>query len=167
MAEEIDLTELVRRHQASVWRYLRFLGCPEALADDLTQETFLKLLEPPPEQPSRSQTSAWLRTVARNHYLMALRRSSKLESVENIDELDAAWESSEGNDEGESYRLALRECLKTLAERARRAIDLQYSSEASRADIARSLGMDPEGAKTLLRRAREHLRHCIEKRLRP
>ena len=38
-----QLTEdLIRRHQSGVWRYLRFLGCPPELADDLTQEAKLQ-----------------------------------------------------------------------------------------------------------------------------
>jgi len=28
--------EIIETHQAGVWRYLRFLGCDEAQADDLT-----------------------------------------------------------------------------------------------------------------------------------
>ena len=37
----LDLAELVREHQADVWRYLRYLGADGHDADDLTQETFL------------------------------------------------------------------------------------------------------------------------------
>ena len=164
MDEELDAASLVRTHQAAVWRYLRFLGCDEALADDLTQETFLKLLEHPPELRGHVETSAWLRTVARNNYMMSLRKGSKTVNVEEFEALEMVWEQREADDEGEGYKLALRDCLKTLAERARKAIELQYSNEQSRNDIAGALGMDPEGAKTLLRRAREHLRKCIEKR---
>lgn len=164
MAESLDAASLVRTHQAAVWRYLRYLGANEALADDLTQETFLKLLEHPPELRGHVETSAWLRTVARNNYLMALRKNSKTVSVEEFEQLDVVWQQHESDDEGESYRAALRECLKTLGERARRAIDLQYAAEQSRADIAGALGLDPEGAKTLLRRAKEQLRKCIEKK---
>ena len=164
MAEPLDAASLVRTHQAAVWRYLRYLGANEALADDLTQETFLKMLEHPPELRGQVETSAWLRTVARNNYLMALRRNSKTVSVEEFEQLDVVWQQHEGDDEGEGYKAALRECLKTLGDRARKAVELQYASEQSRADIAGALGLDPEGAKTLLRRAREQLRKCIEKK---
>lgn len=164
MDEPLDAASLLRTHQAAVWRYLRYLGADEALADDLTQETFLKLLEHPPEVRSHIETSAWLRTVARNNYLMALRKVSKWVSVEEFEQLDVVWQQHEGNDEGESYKAALRDCLKTLADKARRAVELQFVAEQSRADIAGALGMDPEGAKSLLRRAKEQLRKCIEKK---
>jgi DNA-directed RNA polymerase specialized sigma24 family protein len=58
--------QLVRMHQASVWRYLRYLGASAELADDLTQETFLQLLRAPFVEQSPASTAAWLRTVARN-----------------------------------------------------------------------------------------------------
>ncbi|CAG0961242.1 ECF RNA polymerase sigma factor SigM [Planctomycetaceae bacterium] len=164
MADHLDAASLVRTHQAAVWRYLRYLGADEAMADDLTQETFLKLLEHPPELRGHVETSAWLRTVARNNYLMALRRGSKTVNIEEFEQLEVVWQQHEGDDQGEGYKTALRDCLKTLAEKARRAIELQYAAEQSRADIAGALGLDPEGAKTLLRRAREHLRKCIEKK---
>ena len=54
----VSVTEaLVRRHQVGVWRYLRFLGCPPELADDLAQDTFLALMRHPPEDrgPGHSQ----------------------------------------------------------------------------------------------------------------
>lgn len=164
MAEHLDAASLVRTHQAAVWRYLRYLGADEALADDLTQETFLKLLEHPPQLRGHVETSAWLRTVARNNYLMALRKGSRTVSVEEFEQLDAVWQQHEGGDEGQSYKAALRECLKGLSEKARRAVELQFKDEQSRADIAGALGMDPEGVKTLLRRAKEQLRHCLEKK---
>ena len=42
---ELDAAQLIREHQAGVWRYLRVLGCSRELAEDLTQETFLAVLE--------------------------------------------------------------------------------------------------------------------------
>jgi RNA polymerase sigma-70 factor (ECF subfamily) len=72
-----DLAELVRLHQAGIWRYLRFLGCDEARADDLTQETFLAVHRRPFHQRGEAATAAYLRTVARHQYLMALRHDRR------------------------------------------------------------------------------------------
>jgi RNA polymerase sigma-70 factor (ECF subfamily) len=72
-----DLAELVRLHQAGIWRYLRFLGCDEARADDLTQETFLAVHRRPFHQRGAAATAAYLRTVARHQYLMALRHDRR------------------------------------------------------------------------------------------
>ena len=72
-----ELSDLVQAHQAGIWRYLRFLGCEAAQADDLTQETFLALHARPPADRSAEATSAYIRTVARNLFLMSLRRSRR------------------------------------------------------------------------------------------
>ncbi len=76
-----DLADLVRDHQASIWRYFRFLGVQAEEADDLTQETFLAMAksirQSKFEQRSPGETAAYLRTVARNQLLMVRRRQER------------------------------------------------------------------------------------------
>lgn len=72
-----DLAELVRSHQSGVWRYLRFLGADESLADDLTQETFVSVWKKPFVEHSPAATGSYLRTIARNLFLMSLRRRKR------------------------------------------------------------------------------------------
>ena len=43
----MDAKALIESHQAELWRYLRYLGCDAAEAEDLTQETFLAALSGP------------------------------------------------------------------------------------------------------------------------
>ena len=45
---------LVRRYQAHVWRFLRHLLGDAALAEDVTQETFLRLYQRLPSFAGRS-----------------------------------------------------------------------------------------------------------------
>jgi RNA polymerase sigma-70 factor (ECF subfamily) len=165
MNQAMDLAELVRLHQAGVWRYLRFLGCEPSLADDLTQETFLTIHRSPFEQRSTQATCCYLRTVARNLFMAALRRSRREPAVEDLDRAERVWQRFAGDDGGESYLDALRECVGSLDGRARQAIDLRYQDDRSRAEIATALDLGEEGVKALLRRTREVLRRCVEKRL--
>jgi DNA-directed RNA polymerase specialized sigma24 family protein len=60
---------------------------------------------------------------------------------------------------------ALRDCVEQLESRSRMAVDLQYRVEAGREAIAAALGMKPDGVKTLLRRVRQVLRECVERKL--
>ncbi|HRJ79073.1 MAG TPA: sigma-70 family RNA polymerase sigma factor, partial [Planctomycetota bacterium] len=71
----LDVEALIVAHQAGVWRYLRYLGCDRAQADDLTQETFLQVLRHGFEQRGERETAAYLRKVARNCFLMSVRRT--------------------------------------------------------------------------------------------
>jgi RNA polymerase sigma-70 factor (ECF subfamily) len=160
-----NLEELVQVHQAGVWRYLRFLGCDESQADDLTQETFLSVHRSPFEPRAPEATSAYLRTVARHLFLMALRRRNRQPAVEDLELADEVFVAFHRDDSGEAYLDALRECLEGIQGRARESIDLHYRDGRSRAEIASRLEMTEDGVKSLLRRTREALRRCVEQRL--
>jgi RNA polymerase sigma-70 factor, ECF subfamily len=160
-----DVARLVQSHQAGVWRYLRALGCDPSLAEDLTQETFLAVLEKPFADFNPAATAAYLRTVARNLFISFQRRASRQVSVADLDELDVDWSRWAGDDAGQHLLTSLQECLKSLGDKARQAVELRYKAEASRAGIAASLGMSEDGAKNLLQRAKQALRECIERKI--
>lgn len=162
--EPVELGDLVHAHQAGIWRYLRFLGCDSSQADDLTQETFLAIQAKPPQERSAGATSAYVRTVARNLFLMSLRKARRQAIVENIELIEEVWQRFAADD-GEAYRDAMRDCVETLEGRARQAIDLFYRDQRSRSEIARELAMTEDGVKSLLRRTREILRKCVEKKV--
>jgi RNA polymerase sigma-70 factor (ECF subfamily) len=74
MAGDLDAFErLVRGYQAHVWRFLRHLLGDAALAEDVTQETFLRLYQRLPTFAGRSRFSTWVFRVARNAGIDALR----------------------------------------------------------------------------------------------
>ncbi len=58
------LSEFIRRTQADVWRFVSRLAHP-SLADDLTQETYLRVLSALPAFEGRSSARAWLVAIAR------------------------------------------------------------------------------------------------------
>jgi RNA polymerase sigma-70 factor (ECF subfamily) len=167
----IDLTDLAKGHRLGIWRYLRFLGCDDAAADDLTQETFLAVARGTANGGPVRDVTAYLRGVARNLFIKHLRRSRREPPVEELDIAQAAeaeeiWRQFAGDDGGESWLAALRECVDRLTGRGRQAIDLCYRDELSREQIARRLDMTPDGVKTLLRRTRQLLRGCVERKVR-
>ena len=160
------MAALVRAHQAGVWRYLRFLGCDPTEADDLVQETFLAVFRKEFEQRSAGQTSAYLRAVARNRFLMARRKQRNTPSALDLDAAEAVWARIAGEDGLSDSLVALSDCLQVAVDsRARQALDLQYRDRASRTEIAAALEMGVEGVKTLLRRARSALRDCVERKI--
>ena len=162
----LDLADLVQRHQAGIWRYLRWLGADRAEADDLTQETFLAVARREFEQRSPRETAAYLRTAARNQLLMLRRRQRRQVRTVDLESAETVWAEWAGDDgSGNATLDALDACLEKLAGRAAQAINLHYREQASRNDIAKQLDMKPDGVKTLLRRTRDVLRECIERRL--
>lgn len=166
----IDLAQLVRERQAEVWRYLRFLGAAAAEADDLTQETFLAFARSSFVEQSEAQTAGYLRTVARRQLLMLRRTQRRRIKTVEFEAAETVWTEALWDDRASSDRFddrvdAAKECVDQLEGRAGEAIDLAYRQRESREAIATKLGMKPDGVKTLMRRTRQVLRDCIEKRL--
>jgi RNA polymerase sigma-70 factor (ECF subfamily) len=162
----------VRTHQAEIYRYLRYLGADRAWAEDLVQDAFLAAYDKPgplagEDEPRRA--AAWLRGIARKKFLMHCRRARTNPVTANSDVLrarEAAWASEFLRDsDGFDYVEALRACLETLSEKSRGAVDLRYAKKTSRAQMARALAMSEDGVKSLMRRIREALGACVEKRL--
>lgn len=78
MAGDVDAFErLVRQFQPHVWRFLRHLLGDAALAEDVTQETFLRLYQRLPTFAGRSKFSTWVFRVARNAGVDALRAARR------------------------------------------------------------------------------------------
>jgi RNA polymerase sigma-70 factor (ECF subfamily) len=158
---------LVRTHQQGVWRYLRFIGATRPEADDLAQETFLAVWKSGFEEISDAASAAYFRTTARSRFLMMLRTKGRRPRESDLAEVDADWVML-GNDEPEVWderiEVMLR-CMQHVQGKAREALDLFYRDEVPQAQIAAKLGMKPEGVKTLLRRAVEKLRQCMEGKL--
>ncbi|MCK6440136.1 MAG: RNA polymerase sigma factor [Planctomycetes bacterium] len=159
--------DIIAAHQADVWRYLRVLGCEPATADDLTQETFLTILRKPFEYRSAGEMKAYLRTVAKNRFLMALRAQRVRRAAMSEDELTQAWERVAGADDEryDSYLDALRLCMETIEPRMKESLEMQHSGHAPMKNIAEHLGTSIGNAKTMLYRARLALRACIEKKV--
>ena len=89
----LDAVELVNRHQRSVWRYLRMLGCDDATADDLTQETFLRVLRRSDfVQHNDSATAGYLRRTAYNLLVSRHRKLGRVQTIAEPELLDETWD---------------------------------------------------------------------------
>src|SRR5215475_4167892 len=121
-----DPARLINTYQAGVWRYLRAMGCDAALAEDLTQDTFLAILQRPFQDVSAAATSAYLRKTALNMLISHERRAGRVRSVENVEQLDHTWARWAGDDDGETALEHLRECLGRLTARARLALEMRF-----------------------------------------
>src|SRR5262245_32697937 len=157
---------VIARHLRGVWRYLRMLGATPETADDLTQESFVVALQRGVLGLDAPALATFLRRTARFLFLRHLR--DREEPDELADAVDELWQHDCAADDGDGLLAALRTCVETLTSRAREAVARSYglgTDEPKRRDeIARELGMQPNGVKTLLQRVRQQLRACIERR---
>ncbi len=139
------LSELVGRYHAPLRRFfVQLLSWDRAVADDLVQETFVRLLRQrsySPERPFRP----WLFTVAsnlaKNYWLGQSRERATLGS--NLDEAAAGLEDrSPGPEERAEANDELRrigQALARLPEEYRLTLILRFSNDLSLAEIAKVL----------------------------
>ncbi len=165
----VDLTpaELIERHQRGVWRYLRMLGCDSATADDLTQETFLRVLRQGNfTQHNDAATSGYLRRTAYNLLVSRHRKHGRVQTVAEPAVLDEIWNRWAGKDlTGDIAVDALRNCMELLTERAQLALQMRFRDDISRVEIGAALGISDHGARNLMQRAKQQLRDCVEEKL--
>src|SRR5687768_5225971 len=76
-----DPEALVRRHQAGLWRYLRALGAPAELAEDLLHDTFLVALRKLEHDEGNGAIAAFLRQTARHLHLRRMRDQSRRRQI--------------------------------------------------------------------------------------
>jgi RNA polymerase sigma-70 factor, ECF subfamily len=103
--DERAFTIIVRAYQAPVFNYVLRLVGDRALAEDLTQEVFLRVFQGLPRFSLRSKFTTWLFQVTKNRVLDELRALERrpravveLEDAPALEVLDAPFERVEAID---------------------------------------------------------------------
>ncbi|MBL8753095.1 MAG: sigma-70 family RNA polymerase sigma factor [Planctomycetes bacterium] len=153
----------IAAHRPAIWRYLRMLGASADEADELAQETMLgacrtQLATDP------AVARAFLRGVARNQWLRTRRFWQRQREREIAAAVEELWLATADADGGDERIERLRHCLDGLAPRTRAAFELHYRDGIAWPAVAAQLGLLANGVKTLVQRARQALRQCLERR---
>jgi RNA polymerase sigma-70 factor (ECF subfamily) len=138
----------------------RLTGDPH-LAEDIAQETMVRILEPgtPRDVPYFFAVALNLvRTEAR----LAARRRQTSDAVEHV--ADPRPTDPLGRLVAEEEKMRLWSSLGRLPERERLAFLLRFSEGLSCAEVSRTLGMTPNAVSCLLHRGKERLRTLLSAR---
>ena len=90
-------SQLVARHERPLWNFLRRFVQEPAVAEDLLQEVFLRVVRSAGEWQPSAKFSTWLYTIARNLCTDAARRAS----LRRASSLDGAASGAGGGGDGE------------------------------------------------------------------
>jgi RNA polymerase sigma-70 factor (ECF subfamily) len=159
------IEDVVQRHQSSVRAFLVYLGAPAGLLDDLVQDVFLSVLSSRFEDRGAASTAAYLRLVARHLFLKAMEKERRRMPMKDLVAAEEAWVEYVRDDEGETYRSALRACLDRINGQAQEVLRLRYEASLAQAEIGLRLGLAESGVHSILVRTKKRLRACIERRL--
>jgi RNA polymerase sigma-70 factor (ECF subfamily) len=170
----VAFAELVERFWGPVvGRFVRQLGDRQE-AEDLAQDTFLRLYRARRRYRPRAKFSTWLFHVAANVARNAIRSRrrrpchphSRLCGPQPDDAFSQRYLPDRGDDPARPLERAelagqVRGALAELAGRQRLALELQCE-DRSYQEIARRLDLTPEATKSLLYRARQQLKERLE-----
>jgi len=154
----------MREHQRGLWRFLRVLGARDDEAADLLQETFVQMLRTPFEDRGPAALHRWLRTTARNLFYAHCRSVRRSPIALDPTAVEAALARYERDDDGAGYRHALARCLETLPQRQRELLEAHVGG-TDLPTLAAGHDLAPEALRSLLRRCKQVLRTCIDRRL--
>jgi RNA polymerase sigma-70 factor (ECF subfamily) len=152
---EAAWTELFRRHQGPVFRYLLQMTGLRGIAEELTQEAFLLLLaEPSRFRPERGALRPWLIGVARNKLLRFQERERRWEALD--DDLPAP----DGPEQAAEREQVLR-AVRALPPLYREAVVLCEFEGMEYAEAAKVLDCPVGTVRSRLHRARQMLLEAL------
>lgn len=171
--------ELLRKYQPRLVRLMRTIGPRADMAEDLAQETFMRVFRARHRYEAGAKFSTWLFTIAGNVARNAARSLGRRHEVNEVDAPNSrdgsqamgvlaatALEASglmptrlaEGSERAEIVRMA----VEALGERQRMALMLSRFENMSYAEIADAMGLTTKAVKSLLSRARVNLREVLQ-----
>jgi RNA polymerase sigma-70 factor (ECF subfamily) len=171
--------ELVQRYELRLVRFMSAVGPRRDLAEDLAQETFMRVFRARKTYEPGAKFSTWLFTIARNVAYNAARSLGRRKEVSEIDAprnsdtpsgaqvlASTVLEASglmparlvEGDERAELVRLA----VEVLSDRQRMALMLSRFENMSYVEIGQTMDLSTKAVKSLLSRARVNLKQILE-----
>jgi RNA polymerase sigma-70 factor, ECF subfamily len=128
------------------------------MAEDTTQDIFLRIWRALPGFAGQSQLSTWIYAISKNACLSELRKRRPQVSLDSDEEeQSAAVRALASEDADDSATVSVGQLLDQLPERYRQAVVLFYMEDKSYEQTATSLGLPLGTVKALLHRARKRL----------
>jgi RNA polymerase sigma-70 factor (ECF subfamily) len=164
--DESALIEIYNRCQPPVYRYVVFRVGSAALAEELTADVFVRMVERLHAYREQGRPIlAWLYTIAHNLVVDHQRRQGR-QAWLPLDEALAAHEEAQPTQvvEARETQAQLLAALETLTEPQRQVVILKFMEACSNAEVAAILGKDEGSVKSLQHRALAAMRRTLRAR---
>lgn len=156
--DKAALTSFIKATQDDVWRLLAHLGGPDS-ADDLTQETYLRVMKALPQFAARSSARTWLLSLARRVWVDNVRHDMARPRKSATEYEDAAEFNPEpgANQNAWSEWIDAQTLLDQLSPDHREALVLTQVLGYSYEEAARIAGVRTGTIRSRVSRARREL----------
>ena len=168
--------ELVEKYQARLVGILGHMIGKRDLAEDLTQEVFMRVYRARERYVPGAKFSTWLFTIAHNVASNAIRKQSRRKEVNltnspsgkvPVRRLDRMAKAKSGlmptrQIDRKEMTVIVQQAIQTLNDRQRMALLLSKFEGMSYFEIADAMQLTTQAVKSLLSRARNNLRETLE-----
>lgn len=164
MPDKEEFGEIYRTFLDKIYRFVFFLVHDEALAEDITQNTFLKAWKNIRSfDTKRGTMQAFLYSIARNLVIDNQRKKKAIRLEIEIEGLVPSNENLEENViNAESYR-ELRKTMEKLPDEDREIVALKYFEDMEYPEIAKITGKKEGAIRVRIHRALKLIREYLEK----
>jgi RNA polymerase sigma-70 factor (ECF subfamily) len=156
-----DFRAFYERSAPGLRSYLRYSCRNAALADDLMQETYLRLLRVELQERSEPALKSYLYKAARSVVLDHYRRTRRETQGPDDDWLELVPAAEQDDPAGAAVDIVA--LLDKLKARDRQLLWLAYVEGFSHREIAAVLGLNEKSVRVLLLRARERMMEILKR----
>jgi RNA polymerase sigma-70 factor (ECF subfamily) len=154
-------TEAIWSHLSSdLRRFIRRRVSDEHVADDLLQETFMRVHRNMETLQEAERIAAWVYQIARNVVRDHHRKTS--DAVVALADTDPP-DSDEQGQSGCQNITWLTEMIGSLPDGYRQAVEMAETEQRSQQEVANLLGLSLSGAKSRIQRGRAMLKEVLER----
>lgn len=159
--------ELITKYHPLIFRYLIKLAGNYQIAEDLTQDTFLKVIKNIDkfELGGKAKFSTYIITIAKNCYIDEFRKGMRTKNIYTIDE---SFEIEDINIDVENsvinklHGLGIIDKMGSLPEEQQVVIKLKYIEELTLKEIGEILNLEPKTIKSRIHNGITKLRRMLE-----
>ncbi|MBQ8617120.1 MAG: RNA polymerase sigma factor [Clostridia bacterium] len=157
----MDIDEAYKQYSQAVYLYLMSLCHDAHLAQDLTEDTFLKAMRTIGSWRGECSFFSWLCAIAKNEYITDKRRHRRRVEKERI-ETWCVQDTPETALLREEQNLSLMRRIHALDEEAREVFYLRGMGEMKFSQIGSIMGRTENWARVTFYRAKERIRREME-----
>jgi RNA polymerase sigma factor (sigma-70 family) len=153
--------------QQRIYWHIRRIVIGHEDADDVLQNTFIKVWENIANFRAESKLSTWIFSIATNEALQFLNKQKKNQFVpiEHLQEQLAQSLKTDVYFNGDQLQLALQEAILALPEKQRLVFNMKYFDEMKYEEIAQILGTSVGGLKASYHHAVNKVEQHIKRKL--
>ncbi|MFC1671550.1 sigma-70 family RNA polymerase sigma factor [Planctomycetota bacterium] len=158
----------ITKHRSSIMAVIVAMVRDFGAAEDVFQDTVVQILASAERFDDARDFLPWANGIARNivrRHFKKLRRAMTPMEQADLEYLGSVMDDAPPADTVDEERAALRYCMQRVNTRNKKLLNLRYGENLKGKALADSVGLKELSVRGILKRIRDALRDCIERRV--